>query len=68
MDGRFEVIVSTDAGNEGNDLQVANVLFNWDIPWPLVRLEQRMGPIHRIGHTILHEHNREELPTQDTRP
>ena len=49
MDCRFEVIVSTDAGNEGIDLQVASVLVNWDIPWSLVRLEQRMGRIHRIG-------------------
>ena len=49
LHGRFEVIVSTDAGNEGIDLQVANVLINWDIPWSLVRLEQRMGRIHRIG-------------------
>lgn len=48
-DGKFEVIVSTDAGNEGIDLQVAQVLVNWDIPWSLVRLEQRMGRIHRIG-------------------
>ena len=49
MDGRFEVVVSTDAGNEGIDLQAAHVLVNWDIPWSLVRLEQRMGRIHRIG-------------------
>ena len=49
MDGRFEVIVSTDAGNEGIDLQAAHILVNWDIPWSLVRLEQRMGRIHRIG-------------------
>ncbi len=48
-DGEFEVIVSTDAGNEGIDLQAAHVLVNWDIPWSLVRLEQRMGRIHRIG-------------------
>ena len=48
-DGQFEVIVSTDAGNEGIDLQAAHVLVNWDIPWSLVRLEQRMGRIHRIG-------------------
>ena len=47
--GDFEVIVSTDAGNEGIDLQTASVLINWDIPWSLVRLEQRMGRIHRIG-------------------
>ncbi len=48
-EGLFEVIVSTDAGNEGIDLQTAHVLVNWDIPWSLVRLEQRMGRIHRIG-------------------
>lgn len=47
----FQVIVSTDAGNEGIDLQTAHVLVNWDIPWSLVRLEQRMGRIHRVGQT-----------------
>jgi superfamily II DNA or RNA helicase len=47
----FQVLVSTDAGNEGIDLQTAHVLVNWDIPWSLVRLEQRMGRIHRIGQT-----------------
>jgi len=46
---RFQVLVSTDAGNEGIDLQTAHVLVNWDIPWSLVRLEQRMGRIHRVG-------------------
>ncbi|MGH3376349.1 MAG: helicase-related protein [Actinoallomurus sp.] len=51
MAGEFQVIVSTDAGNEGIDLQVAHVLVNYDIPWSLVRLEQRMGRIHRIGQT-----------------
>lgn len=49
--GEFQVIVSTDAGNEGIDLQTAQVLVNWDMPWSLVRLEQRMGRIHRIGQT-----------------
>lgn len=48
---QFQIIVSTDAGNEGIDLQTAHVLVNWDIPWSLVRLEQRMGRIHRIGQT-----------------
>lgn len=48
---KFQVIVSTDAGNEGIDLQTAQVLVNWDIPWSLVRLEQRMGRIHRVGQT-----------------
>ncbi|GAA2406036.1 hypothetical protein GCM10010191_12530 [Actinomadura vinacea] len=49
MSGDFQVIVSTDAGNEGIDLQVAHILINYDIPWSLVRLEQRMGRIHRVG-------------------
>src|SRR5487761_1182716 len=48
---QFQILVSTDAGNEGIDLQTAHVLVNWDIPWSLVRLEQRMGRIHRIGQT-----------------
>lgn len=47
----FQLFVSTDAGNEGIDLQTAHVLVNWDIPWSLVRLEQRMGRIHRVGQT-----------------
>ena len=45
----FQVLVSTDAGGEGIDLQSAHVMVNWDIPWSLVRLEQRMGRLHRIG-------------------
>lgn len=48
---QFQIIVSTDAGNEGIDLQSAHVLVNYDIPWSLVRLEQRMGRIHRVGQT-----------------
>lgn len=51
MRGDFQIIVTTDAGNEGIDLQVAHVLVNYDIPWSLVRLEQRMGRIHRVGQT-----------------
>ena len=47
----FQILVSTDAGNEGIDLQTAHVLANYDIPWSLVRLEQRMGRIHRVGQT-----------------
>lgn len=49
LDGKFEILVSTDAGGEGIDLQSANVMLNWDIPWSMVRLEQRMGRLHRIG-------------------
>ncbi|MEV0694829.1 helicase-related protein [Streptomyces sp. NPDC050388] len=49
--GGFQILVSTDAGGEGIDLQSAHVMINWDIPWSLVRLEQRMGRLHRIGQT-----------------
>lgn len=49
LSGDFEVLVSTDAGGEGIDLQSAHVMLDWDIPWSLVRLEQRMGRLHRIG-------------------
>ncbi|WP_125812498.1 helicase-related protein [Actinoplanes sp. ATCC 53533] len=48
---RFQVLVSTDAGGEGIDLQSAHVMIDWDIPWSLVRLEQRAGRLHRIGQT-----------------
>ena len=47
--GEFQILVSTDAGGEGIDLQSAHVMVDWDIPWSLVRLEQRMGRLHRIG-------------------
>ena len=49
LGGEFQVLVSTDAGGEGIDLQSAHVMIDWDIPWSLVRLEQRMGRLHRIG-------------------
>lgn len=49
--GEYQVLVSTDAGGEGIDLQSANVMIDWDIPWSLVRLEQRAGRLHRIGQT-----------------
>lgn len=47
--GSFQVLVSTDAGGEGIDLQSANVMIDWDLPWSMVRLEQRMGRLHRVG-------------------
>jgi hypothetical protein len=47
--GAFQVLVSTDAGGEGIDLQSANVMVDWDLPWSMVRLEQRMGRLHRVG-------------------
>ena len=48
-EGAVQVLVATEAAGEGINLQVCNILFNYDIPWNPNRLEQRMGRIHRYG-------------------
>lgn len=45
------VMVATDAAGEGVNLQNANLMVNYDLPWNPNRLEQRFGRIHRIGQT-----------------
>ncbi len=47
--GKVEVLVSTDAGGEGLNLQFCHVVVNYDIPWNPMRLEQRIGRVDRIG-------------------
>jgi superfamily II DNA or RNA helicase len=46
-------LVATDAAGEGINLQRANLLVNYDLPWNPNRIEQRFGRIHRIGQTEL---------------
>jgi len=48
-DGQCQILVATEAAGEGINLQVCNIMFNYDIPWNPNRLEQRMGRIHRYG-------------------
>ena len=43
------VLVSTDAGGEGLNLQFCHIVINYDIPWNPMRLEQRIGRVDRIG-------------------
>ena len=43
------VLVSTDAGGEGLNLQFCHVVINYDIPWNPMKLEQRIGRVDRIG-------------------
>ena len=43
------VLVSTDAGAEGINLQVANVLVNYDLPWNPMIVEQRIGRVQRLA-------------------
>ena len=48
-DPEIRVLVATDAAGEGVNLQCANLMVNYDLPWNPNRLEQRFGRIHRIG-------------------
>jgi hypothetical protein len=43
------VLVSTDAGGEGVNLQFSHVVINYDLPWSPTRIEQRIGRVDRIG-------------------
>jgi superfamily II DNA or RNA helicase len=44
-----QVLVATEAAGEGINLQFCWMMINYDIPWNPIRLEQRMGRIHRYG-------------------
>lgn len=50
-DPTARVLIATDAAGEGVNLQNANLMVNYDLPWNPNRLEQRFGRIHRIGQT-----------------
>ncbi|RMG11774.1 MAG: helicase [Deltaproteobacteria bacterium] len=47
--GPAQVLVSTDAGGEGLNLQFCHVVINYDLPWNPMKLEQRIGRVDRIG-------------------
>ena len=44
-----QILVSTDAGGEGINLQFCHVIINYDIPWNPMKIEQRIGRVDRIG-------------------
>ncbi|MGN1400702.1 MAG: DEAD/DEAH box helicase [Bacillus sp. (in: firmicutes)] len=44
-----QVLIATEAGGEGINLQFCNILINFDLPWNPMRLEQRIGRVHRLG-------------------
>jgi len=48
---RSKVFISTEAGGKGLNLQFADTLINYDLPWNPQRIEQRIGRIHRYGQT-----------------
>ncbi|WP_219853550.1 DEAD/DEAH box helicase [Candidatus Hakubella thermalkaliphila] len=45
------VLISTESGGEGRNLQFCNTIINFDLPWNPMRIEQRIGRLHRIGQT-----------------
>ena len=48
-DPRARILVATDVIAEGVNLQVANIVINYEIPWSLIKLEQRIGRVWRLG-------------------
>jgi len=47
--GDVRILVSTDAGGEGLNLQFCHIIVNFDMPWNPMRVEQRIGRVDRIG-------------------
>ncbi|MBP1154828.1 MULTISPECIES: SNF2-related protein [unclassified Paenibacillus] len=47
--GRAQVLIATEAGGEGINLQFCHHMINFDLPWNPMRVEQRIGRVHRLG-------------------
>lgn len=43
------ILLSTESGGEGRNMQFCNTIVNFDLPWNPMRIEQRIGRLHRIG-------------------
>lgn len=49
--GRSRLLLCTEAGSEGRNLQFAHAVCNFDLPWNPMKIEQRIGRLSRIGQT-----------------
>lgn len=49
LDGKYRFLVATDAAAEGLNLQKCHILFNYDLHWNPMKIEQRIGRVHRFG-------------------
>jgi SNF2 family DNA or RNA helicase len=59
-----QVLIATEAGGEGINLQFCHHIINFDLPWNPMKLEQRIGRVHRLGQTEdVHIYN---FATRDT--
>ena len=50
-DDDIRVLLSSEVGSEGVDLQFSSIVVNYDLPWNPMRLEQRIGRVDRLGQT-----------------
>jgi SNF2 family DNA or RNA helicase len=48
---REQILVSTEAGGEGRNLHFCRTVINYDLPWNPMKVEQRIGRVHRLGQT-----------------
>ncbi|MDY6804486.1 MAG: SNF2-related protein [Cyanobacteriota bacterium] len=48
---KISVLLASETGGEGRNIQFANAIVNYDLPWNPMKIEQRIGRIHRIGQT-----------------
>lgn len=48
---QVRVMISTESGAEGRNLQFCYQMINYDLPWNPMRIEQRIGRLHRLGQT-----------------
>ena len=44
-----QILISTEAGGEGRNLQFCHIIINYDLPWSPLKIEQRIGRLHRFG-------------------
>jgi len=51
FESEAQILLSTEAAGEGRNLQFCRTMVNFDLPWNPLRIEQRVGRIHRIGQT-----------------
>ena len=52
VEEQYRVLIATDVLSEGQNLQDAHVIVNYDMPWAIIRLIQRAGRVDRIGQTF----------------
>lgn len=49
FENNAKILIATDAGSEGLNLQFSNTVINYDLPWNPQKIEQRIGRVHRYG-------------------